>query len=77
MLSAIKVGDIYIVYDNNEMEEKSKWYIFGQEIAQYYKQFKRWLTKHKTTSKPLPKVVKLKIRDYSIYELPTVYRKWR
>lgn len=77
MQSAIKVGDIYIVYDNPQVEEKSTAYRIGMELADYYKQFKQWLTKHKAKTKPPLKVVKLKTKDYSTYDLPTVYRKWK
>ena len=77
MQTAIKVGDIYIVYDKPQTEDESKWYQIGRELAEYYKQLKKWFTKHKPKSKPLPKVIKLKTKDYSVYDLPTVYRKWR
>ncbi len=77
MQSAIKVGDVYIVYDNNQVEEKSTAYKIGLGLAYYYKQAQKWLTKAKTKSKPVLKTLNLRVKNYSAYDLPTVYRKWR
>lgn len=75
MKSAIKIGDLYVVYDEPPTEEQGFWYGLGRELAEYYKVLQAWIKPN--VSKNTLKIVKHKIIDYSFYETPTVYRKWR
>ena len=75
MKSAIKIGDLYVVYDEPPTDKQGLWYEFGKELAEYYKALQAWIKPN--VSKNTLKIVNHKIIDYSFYETPTVYRKWR
>ncbi len=79
MKEAIKIGDLFIVYDKVEMQPKGFWYELGYELSQYYQQFLIWLKKHKSSANRdvVKQLIPFKTTDYSVYDIPTVYRKWR
>jgi hypothetical protein len=79
MKEAIKIGDLFIVYDKSEIKPTGFWYEIGYELSQYYQQFLIWLKKHKTSTNRnvVQRLIRIKTTDYSIYDTPTIYRKWR
>ncbi len=79
MKDAIKIGDLFIVYDKPEDKPTGFWYELGYELSLYYQQALTWLkSKEGKTSKVLTKqLIRFKTTDYSLYQTPTVYRKWR
>lgn len=79
MKDAIKIGDLFIVYDKPEIQPTGFWYELGYELSQYYQQFLAWLGTHKTSKNKdvVQRLIRFKATDYSIYDTPTVYRKWR
>jgi len=79
MKNAIKIGDLFIMYDKLEMEPTGFWYELGYELSQYYQQFLAWLKKHKSSTNRdvVQRLICFKTADYSVYDIPTVYRKWR
>ncbi len=79
MKDAIKIGDLFIVYDKPEIQPTDFWHEVGYELGQYYQQFITWLKAHKTSTNKnvVQRLILFKTTDYSIYQTPTVYRKWR
>ena len=79
MKDTIKIGDLFIVYDKPEIQPTGFWYEVGYELSQHYQQFLTWLKKHKTSMNRdvAQRLIRFKTTDYSIYDTPTVYRKWR
>ncbi len=79
MKDAIKIGDLFIVYDKPETTPTGFWYEVGYELSQYYQQFLAWLKKHKSLNNRdvVQRLIRFKTADYSVYDIPTVYRKWR
>lgn len=79
MKDAIKIGDLFIVYDKVEMQLTGFWYELGYELSQHYQQFLAWLKKHKSSTNRdvVDRLIRFKTTDYSVYDIPTVYRKWR
>ncbi len=79
MKDAIKIGDLFIVYDKPETKPTGFWYELGYELSQYYQQFLAWLKKHKSLNNRdvVQRLIPFKTTDYSAYDVPTVYRKWR
>jgi uncharacterized protein YktA (UPF0223 family) len=75
MSSTIKIGDIFVVYEE-EQPKQEFWYEIGKELANYYKKYQAW-KKSKTQSKKIAVHFQRRQTDYSLYEIPTVYRKWR
>ena len=75
MKNAIKLGDLYFVPEEPEKDPKhSLWYQFGFALAAFCWQVQMWLKPH--SFRQLAPIMIHPI-DYSRYETPTVYRKWR
>lgn len=79
MKDAIKIGDLFIVYDKPEIQPTSFWYEVGYDLSRYFQQFLAWLKKQKssTNRNVVQQLIRFKTTDYRIYDTPTVYRKWR
>jgi len=79
MKDAIKIGDLFIVYNRPQTQSAGFWYEIGYELSQYYQQFLAWLKKQKssTNRNVVQQLIRFKTTDYRIYDTPTVYRKWR
>ena len=78
MKDAIKIGDLFIVYEIPDHKPQSFWYEFGKELGRLVQSIRSFLirshsktTRHSLISNPT------RVVDYSKYETPTVYRKWR
>ena len=78
MKDAIKIGDLFIVYESANDEPKDFWYEFGKELGILAQSIRSFLmrshskiARHGLISNPT------RVVDYSKYETPTVYRKWR
>ncbi len=79
MKDAIKIGNLFIVYEKPEIKPPGFWYELGYELSLYYQQALTWLKSEEgKTSKVLTnQLIRFKTANYSLYEIPTVYRKWR
>lgn len=78
MKDAIKIGDLFIVYDPPRHQTEDFWYQFGKELGVLVRDISSYLIR--VQNKPTPISLKpfcIRAVDYRKYEIPTVYRKWR
>ena len=78
MKDSIKIGDLFIVYEMPDHQPQGFWYQFGKDLGILVQSIRSFLirshsktTRHGLISNPT------RVVDYSKYETPTVYRKWR
>ena len=78
MKDAIKIGDLFIVYETPRHQPQGFWYEFGKELGMLVRGIFSLLkcAQNKSTLISL-KPFCIRTVDYSKYEIPTVYRKWR
>jgi hypothetical protein len=79
MKNSIKLGDLFLVCDGVPIEQHGALYRIGLKLGKYYQHLLKEikairLQKHCLHGQPCywPRPT-----DYSQYELPAVYRKWR
>lgn len=78
MKDSIKIGDLFIVYESANDEPKGFWYEFGKELGILVQSIRSFLMRsHSKTARHGLISNPTRVVDYSKYETPTVYRKWR
>lgn len=78
MKDAIKIGDLFIVYETTRHQPQGFWYQFGKELGILVRGIFSFLIRVQNKSIPISlKPFYIRAVDYSKYETPTVYRKWR
>ena len=78
MKYAIKIGDLLLVYETPVEKPQGFWYELGKELGIGVLNTCSYLKRAHKKSGHIPlKSSKISIVDYSCYEIPTVYRKWR
>lgn len=78
MKDAIKIGDLFIVYDMPDQQPQGFWYQFGKELGILVRGIFSFLMRVQNKSTPISlKLFCIQAVDYSKYEKPTVYRKRR
>ena len=78
MKDAIKIGDLFIVYEIPDQQPQGFWYQFGKELGILVQSIRSFLIRsHSKTNRHGLISNPARVVDYSKYETPTVYRKWR
>ena len=78
MKDAIKIGDLFIVYEIPDYKPQSFWYEFGKELGRLVQSIRSFLMRSHSKTNRHGLISNLaQAVDYSKYETPTVYRKWR
>lgn len=78
MKDAIKIGDLFIVCETPRHHTEGFWYQFGKELGVLVRGISSFLKSNQIKSTPTSlKPFCIRAVDYSKYEIPTVYRKWR
>lgn len=78
MKEAIKIGDLFIVYEDASHEPKGFWYEFGKELGILVQSIRSFLMRSNSKTTRLGLISNpARVVDYSKYETPTVYRKWK
>lgn len=79
MKDAIKIGDLFIVHERFAEEEQGFWYQLGNKVGCATRIYSSWRRKSKMNQERLSTKKRIQIQsiDYSQYESPAVYRKWR
>lgn len=78
MKDAIKIGDLFIVYETPCHQTEGFWYQFGKELGMLVRGIFSLLKCAQNKSIPTSlKPFCIRAVDYRKYEIPTIYRKWR
>lgn len=78
MKDAIKIGGLFIVYETPSQQPQGFWYEIGKEVGMLARRIFSFQKSAHNKSVRIPlKPFHILAVDYSKYEIPTVYRKWR
>ena len=79
MREAIKVGDIFLLYENQVNECQGVCYSFGKKLGHFFRQLSALFKALKVVKQEqnVETIIWNRRIDYSLYEIPAVYRKWR